>query len=314
MKCTKCGSELAPNQAFCSTCGTPVPKQQDNQVNGGAINQNLGGQQSYTPPPRKKVGAAIWVILITILLIVAIVVGAVLIIKNVTDDDSSSTSSSRKKNNDDDENNSSKNSSKNKNNNTNTNNSSSKNTVSNSLTNTTKTPTTSSKSTYNVVLGSYVVKVPSNYKYELQGNTIYMTNEADTLLINMEIEEYPYSTVVAKKSEFTELMKQGGATIVKEEEKTINGTRCIVYEATLSGENFIIALVDVGSKYTALVQVVKDDYKTYDYDGLEDAVSIAASVEKSTGSTTTTTDSSKSATSTNLKSNNSLNLDSFFKS
>lgn len=302
MKCTNCGSEIAPGQAFCSTCGTPVPKQQPAQ--GGAVNQNLGGQVEFNPPPKKRVGASILVIIITLLIIAGIIVGAVLLINNIReDDDSSSSSSSRKKNNnDDDDDNLIDNSLGNKVTNNVVNN------VTNNVINNTVTPS-GNTSGYTVNVGSFVVKVPTNYIYKVSGDTVAMTNEDDTLLIRMQIKESPYSSIVAQKDELGNRMRSSGATINKMEEKTINGTQCLVYEITESGESYIIALVRINSMYTALCEVIRDDYTTYDYDGLKDAISVALTAEKSTSTTTTTTDSSNSTANTsNMETKSKLDL------
>lgn len=304
MKCTNCGSEVAPNQSFCSTCGTPVAKE-TNYVHGNNINQNLGGQADFQPP-RKKGGVPIWVFLITILLIIAIILGAYFLIVNISDsdDDSSSSSSSRKKNNsddddddDDDYNKSVKNSSSNKySNNTNSN-------------NTINRPTSDSNSTYTVPVGSFTLKIPTNYIYKVSGETVSIADEADTVLIRMQIKEAPYSTIVTQKDALASKMRESGAVVSKVEEKTINGTQCVVYEITESGQNFIMALVKINSMYTALCEIGSDDVTKYDYDGLENAISIAKTAEKSSGTTSTTTpNNNSSATTSNLEFKSSIDL------
>ena len=308
MKCTNCGSEIAPNQAFCSTCGTPVPRQV-NQVQGGAVNQNLGGQGFPPPPPQKKGGVPIWVFLITILLIVAILLGVYfLVLRNSdSDDDSSSkSSSSRKKNDTDDEDDDDNKSSKN---NTSKNNTSN-NTENNSSGNTTYTPSSNdSSSSYTVAVGSFTVKIPDNYIYQTANDRVAIADEEDTMLITMEFEEIPYSTIVSKKDEVAGKFREAGATVSKVEEKTVNGTQCIVYEVSESGQNYIIAVVRVNSMYSAVCEVVNADYTTYDYNILGKAVSIATTAEKSSSTTTTTTaPSSNNTTTTNLESKSTIDL------
>ena len=310
MKCTNCGSEIAPNQAFCSTCGTPVPRQV-NQVQGGPVNQNLGGQGFPPPPPpsRKKGGVPIWAFLITILLIVAIMLGVYFLVlrdSDSDDDSSSKSSSSRKKNNndeEDDDNNTSKNNTS-KNNTTN-------NSTNNSSGNTTVTPSSNnSSSSYTVAVGDFVIKVPDTYIYETSADTIAIVDEEETMLIQMAIKEAPYSTVVTKKDEIASKMRETGATVTNVQEKTINGTQCLTYEVSESGENYIYAVIRVNSMYSAVCVLMNADYTTYDYNILEKAVQIAITAEKSSSTTTTTTSpSSNNPTTTNLKTKSTIDID-----
>lgn len=300
MKCTKCGSEVAPNQAFCSTCGTPV-KQQPAQ--GGAVNQNLGGQVEFNQPPKKKVGASILAIVIALLLIAAIIVGTVFLINKIKeDDDSSSSSSSRKKNNtdeDDDDDNII--------NNTISNN------VKNDITNNTVTPS-GNTSVYTVNFGSYTIKIPTDFIYKVSGNIVAITDEAETKLIRIQVNETPFSQMVSNKEQYVSKMRESGVSVNKVEEKTINGTQCLVFEITESGDNYIVAAVRINSMYTAICTIINEDYTTYDYDTLKTAISMAVTVEKSTGSTTTTTTTSNNntANTSNMESKIKLDFDSIF--
>lgn len=308
MKCTNCGSEIAPNQAFCSTCGTPVPRQV-NQVQGGAVNQNLGGQGFPPPPPQKKGGVPIWVFLITILLIVAILLGVYFLVlrdSDSDDDSSSSSSSSRKKNDSDDEDDDDNKSSKN-----NTTNNTSNNTANNSTGNNTYTPPSSdSGSSFTVAVGGFTVKVPDNYIYQVSDNMIKIGDENDTILIHMMIQETPYSSIVSRKDELASKIRTNGATVSKVEEKTINGTQCIAYEVTEAGQNYVLAVVRVNSMYTAVCEVINADYTTYDYNALGTAVSIATTAEKSSSTTTTPTapSSNNNNTTTNLESKTTIDI------
>lgn len=313
MKCTNCGSEIAPNQAFCSTCGTPVPRQV-NKVQGGAVNQNLGGGSGFPPPPppRKKGGVPIWVFLITILLIVAIMLGVYFLVirdSDSDDDSSSKSSSSRKKNNndddDEDDNRSSRNNKLNNVTNNNTNNSSG---------NTTNTPPTSNNgSNYTVAVGGFVVKVPDTYVYQTSTDTLAIMDEDETMLIRMNIIETPYSAFVPRKDEFASKLRESGLTVSKVEEKTIDGTQCMAYEVSESGQNLIVAVIRVNSMYTAVCEIVNADYTTYDYNILEKAVSIAKTAEKSSSTTTTTTSpSSNTTTTTNLETKSKIDLEKIF--
>ena len=308
MKCTNCGSEIAPNQAFCSTCGTPVPRQV-NQVQGGAVNQNLGGQGFPPPAPQKKGGVPIWVFLITILLIVAILLGVYFLVlrdSDSDDDSSSSSSSSRKKNDSDDEDDDDNKSSKN-----NTTNNTSNNTANNSTGNNTYTPPSSdSGSSFTVAVGGFTVKVPDNYIYQVSDNMIKIGDENDTILIHMMIQETPYSSIVSRKDELASKIRTNGATVSKVEEKTINGTQCIAYEVTEAGQNYVLAVVRVNSMYTAVCEVINADYTTYDYNALGTAVSIATTAEKSSSTTTTPTapSSNNNNTTTNLESKTTIDI------
>ena len=304
MKCTNCGSEIAPNQAFCSTCGTPVPRQV-NQFQGGAVNQNLGGQPGNfpPPPPRKGHGATIAVILITLLLIAGIIVGAVLIIMNMSEDDSSSSSSSKKKNNTlaenvinlvDDGNNVTNNDTNNVTNNT-----------------ITVNPGGGNTSGYSVTAGGFTVKVPYEYVYEVQGNVIAISDENETMLINMSIAEKPYSSVIANKATLESNMRSYGATLNKSEEKTIDGVQCLVYETVIGGQNELFAYIRINSMYTACCEIVNADLTTYDYNVLKKAIPIVTSAVKSTSTTDSSSSSSSSSSTgntTNIKSKADIDL------
>ena len=296
MKCIKCGGEILPGQAFCTTCGTPV-QQQVNNAQGEKVNQNLGGQGAYTPPPKKK-GAPVIAIILILILVAVIIVGAIFMVKIIVDnsDSSTSTSSSRKKNNtsDDDD------------------------VVDNSLGNKVTNNTVSGNggneesSKNNVVFNGFSIKVPNNLVYEISGDTISITDRADTFLINMQVKDVPFSSFSVQKDAFADKMREMGVTVSKVEEKMINGNQCLIYEITESGSNSIMALVRVNAKYTVLCQVVDADYTTYNYKRLEDAVSIAITAEETSSSASATT-SSEGAIQTNIKTNSSINYDEIFK-
>lgn len=296
MKCIKCGGEILPGQAFCTTCGTPV-QQQVNNVQGEKVNQNLGGQGAYTPPPKKK-GAPVIAIILILILVAVIIVGAIFMVKIIVDnsDSSTSTSSSRKKNNTSDDDDVIDNS------------------IGNKVTNNTVSGNGGNEgsSKNNVVFNGFSIKVPNNLVYEISGDTISITDKADTFLINMQLKDIPFSSISAQKDAFADKMREMGVTVSKVEEKMINGNQCLIYEITESESNSIMALVRVNTKYTALCQVVDADYTTYNYKRLEDAVSIAITAEETSSSASATT-SSEGAIQTNIKTNSSINYDEIFK-
>ena len=276
MKCSKCGSEIAPGQSFCTICGTPVNQVKNEvrqEVKKKVRNQNLGGQGfPPPPPPRKKSGVPVWAFILTILLVIVIMVGIFFIINTLSDsDDSSSTSSSRKKNDDNEENedNNSKNNGFDN--------------YTNNTTNNTVTPSgNGSGSTYKVPVDNFTVKVPDKYVYEVNSSTgtTSIGDESGTWIAHMAIKEKAYSTMDSKS--FASFFTQKGYSVDKQEERTINGTQVYVLEvSSTAGEKEIFAIVRINSMYTAAIEIVNKDYTKLNYDALNIAVSIVQTAEKS---------------------------------
>lgn len=282
MKCTNCGSEIAPNQSFCSRCGTPVSAMKS---------QNVGGQQDFNnppppppPPPVRKSGVPIWAFIITILLIVAIMLGVYFFVlrdKEDSDDDSSSKSSS----------------SRNKNDENNTSNDVLNNTIENNTTNNTTNTISNnggnrgSNSYSKVVVGNYTYKIPDDLVYQLgTENYIDVTDKSLTWQGRMEVyENTPYTVFATKKEDLANKLRQGGWEINKVEEKNISGVQGIVIEAKYSGKNFLCAYFRMGASNVVAVMLANSDYTTYDYNGLNILASVVSSIEKNSQTTTTTT-------------------------
>ena len=128
--------------------------------------------------------------------------------------------------------------------------------------------------------------------------------------MNIQFKEIPYTSIASKKEESANTIREAGATVSKIEEKMINGTQCIVYEVSASGQNYLIAVVRVNSMYSAICEVVNADYTTYDYNALANAVAIAITAEKSSSTTNATTaPSSNSNRTTNIKINSTIDID-----
>jgi len=290
MKCTNCGSEIAPNQSFCTKCGTPVSAMK------AQVQQNPAGGQGFNnpppppPPPQppKKGGVPIWAFLITILLVVAIMLGVYFFVLRDSDGDSDSESktSSSRKNNNDDENDVDNNVTNNSNSNNTTN-----NTTNNTINNTTgNNGTGGSSSQYKVTAGNYVFKVPDDLLYQVgTGNKITIKDKYSSWLVDLEAMELSYTALVAGKEELTSQIRQRGITVNKVEEKTIKGVQCIVMELTYSGKNFIGAFIRANSTTVVSAEVVASDATKYDYNALETIIPVATSVEKNAQSSTSTT-------------------------
>ncbi|MBR2705248.1 MAG: zinc ribbon domain-containing protein [Clostridia bacterium] len=283
MKCSKCGNEILPGQAFCTTCGTPVSQMQ-NEAKSEVKNQNL--RQDFIPP-KKKSGMPVWAILLILILVIVIVVGICIIVITLVNADDDSGSSKKKHSSNDIANETT-------------------NSVTNNITNNT-IPNNKDKKNKKVISvnDGFVAKIPEDYKYKMSTEGVSITDKDETMLINLQVKEHPYSTVVARKDELANILRNGGSTISKMEEKVINGTSCLVYEVSVTGYNSIIALVKIDASNTAIVEVIDADYTTYNYSNLEKAVEIAVTAEKSTDSKTTTPDGNN--TITNLESKSSIN-------
>ncbi len=295
MKCKNCGNEVMADQSFCTKCGAPVVK------NEGGTSQN-GFNNPPPQPKQKKRGVPVWLFIIVILLIVAVMSSVYFFVLRDKDDEDidSKTSSSRdadededddekdsKKKKDDDDDDDKKNEVKNK---------TSDNKKENTTNAGTITKTSNSSSYYKVVVGNYTVKIPDNLIYTVNENKIQIANEEMTWVAHVSFAEATYTNYASNIQSVAEYLTSNGLVVSKSQEKTVNGVQSIVFEASESGINSVVAYMRVNSMNMAAVQVINVDYTTYDYDALNEIASIVTTAEKNNTSTT----------SMNIKSNTSI--------
>ena len=269
MKCTKCGMELRPIDAFCPNCGQPVTKT-NNTGNSSEVgtqntytyetpasNQN-NSQQNYSQPQFNSNNNGgntikIGMIIIVIIILMALILGFVFIVKPAQENIANNNSNS---------NNTSNNQSSNQANKDN--NSSNKN------------------SSYKVKLSGFNLYIPDDLVYEIN-NTSGVINVGDSnskWIAQILIIEGKFDTMKKNKDTLTTYLSElyTGAEFSEVTLETIGGVECIVMDGTMSGVNMTIGIAKVNSTYSATF-VIMNDENTFDRDRIETVANIINGAE-----------------------------------
>ena len=258
MKCTKCGGNISQNQAFCSTCGAPVEKQQqvyeDNNKNGG------------------KGGVPVWLVIVLILVIVAVMLVVMFVLLNNKENSKSNGKEETVSNNVIESN-----ETKNKVSSNETENKVSSNTTKNNVSGGSASQGNQATSHYKVKFNGFQVKVPDNLIYSVREDALVVTDEGGNWLAEIAIQQGSVSSL--KESDVASFLRTKGVTVGATKETKIAGQNAIVAEVTNSGINMIVAYVRINSMYMGCIVLYCSDYQTYDYNALDTAGKILTTVQ-----------------------------------
>lgn len=248
MKCTKCGMELRETDAFCPNCGEPAPKNTGNNNDIGT--QNTQERQTsnynnynYKQPQYQQYNKGnkiliIGIIIVAIIILVALIFGYVLIIKPVQDTIENNISEST-----------SNNQSNEKNDLLNNNNSSSNN----------------KSSSYKVRLSGFNFYIPDdlNYDVDYSSEKIDIGDFKSSWISQIQVIEGDFDTMEKKKDTLipflSDMFGETEAEFSNCTTETINGVKCIVLDATVSGVNMTIGIGKINSMYSALFLIINQE-------------------------------------------------------
>lgn len=246
MKCTKCGSNVSQNQAFCSVCGAPVEK------------QNYEGNSEN----RGRNGVPVWLVVVLALVIVAVMLVIMFVLLN-NKDNSQSNNKEEVSNNVTESNE--------------INNVASSNTLTNNVSGNNVSQGNQATSYYKVKLNGYQIKVPDNLIYSVKDERLMLMDENETWLATTSIQEGSFSSLT--ESDVASYLRSGGFTVNTTKEQKIGGLTAIVSEITYSGTNMLVAYVRINSMYMGCISLYSSDFVTYNYDALDTVAKALATVQ-----------------------------------
>lgn len=253
MKCTKCGSNISSNQAFCSVCGAPVEKEDLNYEG-----NNRSG---------RKNGVPIWLVATLMLVIIAIMLVIMFVVLN-NKDNSQSNNKEEVVNNVVESN---------EINNTTSSNTLTNNASGNKISGNNVSQGNQATSYYKVKLNGYQIKVPDNLIYSVKDEDLMLMDEAETWLAEVSIQEGSFSAL--SESDVASYLRSAGFTVNTTKETKIGGLTAIVSEITVSGTNTLVAYVRINSMYMGCIVLYSSDFATYNYNALDIVAKTLATVQ-----------------------------------
>lgn len=287
MNCKKCGSPLGPNEVFCKECGTsvdtlvpgtpgitPSASQQQTPVTpvtpvspvatpasvptaapvapngvpsmpspmmgqpvGNApvppVSQMAGAPMQQPPVKEKKGGSKFIVAIVAILAIVVVAAVLYFTVFNKKEDKNPASNSNTTSQS-----------------NTNTNSASNSNTNSNS--------NVAHNSTFSINHGGYTFKIPLQYKTQVQGENLVITDDVNWAVAVQPLAA-PYESLVAQKETLKQNLISSGYTNVTDSEETVNGKSYFVIKGTSNGQNGIIGFVKADAASVFLYELITSD-------------------------------------------------------
>lgn len=232
--CKNCGCQLNPNDRFCKNCGTaiddqPVLNNNEQVVENSPIIPNSNLNNSFVA---KKKNSGKYIV---ISLIVALLVGVGVYFLLIKDNNSNGINGNNKENN--------------TSNGTNSNNKESNN----------------SSTLKDVSYKGYTFKVPTNYEYKINDDTLSFGNKEDTWYAGFKVITSNYDVLVSSKSRVVSEIEASGYKVNTYDQKEYSGLNCIVMEVDGMGQKMLLAYVKITSSKVFVVSVL-NLYKDYDYD------------------------------------------------
>lgn len=127
--------------------------------------------------------------------------------------------------------------------------------------------TTSSK----IKLSGYNVILSDNYKYTVEGNTMYISDKTDNWGASLYIIDGTMATLATKLEKMKETMILDGYTLNKVEEKIINNNKFLVIEGIKMNTHVLFALTGAGKEEVGVcVLEIYNIDEIFDYDVLND--------------------------------------------
>lgn len=281
MNCKKCGSPLGPNEVFCKECGTsvdtlvpgtpgitPSANQQQAPVTpvtpvapvatpvaapvtptgvpsmpSPMMGQSVGnasvppvsqmsGVPMQQPPVKEKKGGSKFIVAIVAILAIAVVAAVLYFTVFNKKEDKKPESNS--------------------------------NTTSQSNTNSANNSNTNSNSnvvqnnTFSINHGGYTFKIPLQYKTQVQGENLVITDD-----VNWAVAVQPlatsYESLLAQKETLKQNLISSGYTNVTDTEETVNGKSYFVIKETANGQNGIIGFVKADAASVFLYELITSD-------------------------------------------------------
>lgn len=249
MFCSKCGNQVSDNQKFCNKCGSSLTQEDQFCKNCGAtVNaQDNGGQFNNSNNGSmnyNQQGGSNNNVKYIVFGVVAIV--ALFAVMKIFGSNGSV-----------------------KNNNTNNGGS-------------TPNVTNVSQNTYKVSFDEHEISVPTNYKYFIQEDALFLADNTETWVARFDIANVSYAMYKTRIGSFQSVMKDGGYTCTTPELKKIAGLEFITMECNgdSNGYNLIFGLASANPSTSVLIQGRTVD-NSVDYDILERNVSVIQSVTSS---------------------------------
>ena len=143
--------------------------------------------------------------------------------------------------------------------------------------------TSTSNKTYKVNFKGFTFSIPDNLVYEENNDVLYIGDEENTWIIQLELEQGSFAQLKVNKNQLQSIMQQNGYTSSAAVEKTLGGVEFITMEIAYGGENTIAAFAKANSMYFIGITAYNQD-NDIDYKLLEIIAPIISSVEQTSAS------------------------------
>ena len=285
MKCVKCNNELRENDKFCSICGTPVKRVNEEVVSQNTytyerpIDQRINSEGQFNNPLQQNnnygqtydqvytrnrnvnnINNANNTIKICVIIIIALIVFAFVVIFGAKVFKSAERVINEE------------------NNNTNSTN------LSDSTTNGQggNITSVSKAKSYKVTYNGFRLYIPDTlvYTMDYSNKTINIGDTKSTWIANFEIDELPFQTLKQNKNILrTSLMQANtNANISEAKLETIGGVEYIVLECNLAGEKEVIGIAELNSMNVAIFEL-RNENNDFDRENIKNLSSIISTAE-----------------------------------
>lgn len=120
----------------------------------------------------------------------------------------------------------------------------------------------------------YQLSIPNNYLFEEMDGILYISNEDDTLNIQVVIEKIPYWAIISDKDKLASMFVDEGYMVASRFKGIpYHNKAFLVGELNYNNSN-IIVLYTQASETDSFQMIIKNDNNTYDYTKIEEITGI----------------------------------------
>lgn len=115
------------------------------------------------------------------------------------------------------------------------------------------------EATYKISFNDFAFEIPESLRYEQNDGVLTISNEDGTWAAQLEVTEGSYNQILQNKIKMESILKQGGYTANKFEEKKIANMDYLVIEISKSGTNALVAFSKLNSMNVAAATIATEE-------------------------------------------------------